>query len=167
MTGQSPKQKNQSPKQHQQSNIYSVQSKNTKKPYGQRKVGISGLKPYASDKAVAPVEESKPNQVNIVLQNMHVMRDLNRIKGISDDDEASPDIQQALSNQSSEEEELTQEQIASLSDDYLLDKDQMMQLLFQINYLPFLKNQSKYNVDSKIYVEGQKINKGSNFKEEI
>ena len=54
-----------------------------------------------------------------------------------------------------------------MADEHLLDKNQMMRLLFEINYLPFLKNQQKYNVDSKVFLEGQKASKGSNFKEEI
>ena len=38
-------------------------------------------------------------------------------------------------------------------DFFKISKDQMQQLLFQINYLPFLKNQDKYNVESKVILE--------------
>lgn len=52
-------------------------------------------------------------------------------------------------------------------DFFKISKDQMQQLLFQINYLPFLKNQDKYNVESKVILESQKAGHGSNFKDEI
>lgn len=51
--------------------------------------------------------------------------------------------------------------------EYLLNKEEMKHQLFSISYLPFLKHHSRYNVDSKIFSEGQKASHGSNFKDEI
>ena len=48
------------------SNFVSMKG-NTEKAYWQRKVGIYGLKPYMSEKTIVPLEEPKPNPVNLAL----------------------------------------------------------------------------------------------------
>jgi len=68
-------------------------------------------------------------------------------------------------SQTSDEDMLLQD-IEQLEEQFIT-KAQMKELLFQINYLPFLLHQSKYNIDSNIMVDGQRINKGSNLKEEV
>ena len=94
---------------------------------------------------------------------MHIKRDLAKLRG------TIPTAEPVAGKDTSEEEDAVppQEMVNTQSDLYLITKIQMRQLLFEINYLPFLKNQQKYNVDSKILLEGQRTGQGSNFKEEI
>lgn len=94
---------------------------------------------------------------------MHIKKDLARLRGNIATGEP------VAGKDTSEEEDSVppQEMGNSQSELYLITKIQMKQLLFEINYLPFLKNQQKYNVDSKILLEGQRTGQGSNFKEEI
>ena len=94
---------------------------------------------------------------------MHIKRDLAKLRGNIATAEPV-----AGKDTSEEEDSVPPQEMGNLQSDlYLITKIQMRQLLFEINYLPFLKNQEKYNVDSKILLEGQRTGQGSNFKEEI
>ena len=96
---------------------------------------------------------------------MHIKRDLATLRG----DAAQSQLEPVPAKETSEEEDFVsaKDMETNKSYLYLITKLEMRELLFEINYLPFLKNQQKYNVDSKILLENHKAGHGSNFKEEV